>query len=575
MPSQLNRSALLAGEVTVSPLPGSRDASVSTQISFLGVPAARLGAMLVKGSRSGVHAGRLSAYSQGDGASFLPAHPFTAGETVSVTASLRTAAGPRPLSFSFTVVTPDHAGSAGGSPTPLPAPRDHQSFRSRADLRPPVVSVTAHTAGASPGDVLLAPYSGPGQYGPMILGEDGSLLWFDPLAPAGARAADLRVQSYEGKQVLTWWQDPLVTPGNRRAGIVIADSAYRTVKVVRAGNGYQADLHEFQITPAGTALITVFDGIHCDLSAEGGPREGAVADTLVQLLDLRTGLVEYEWHALDHVPLSDTYVSSLPGSPRKPFDYFHVNSADIEADGSLLIDARNTWAAYDTDARSGEVLWRLGGRRSSFKLGAGAATAFQHDARGAPGGVTIFDNGATPRAHPQSRAIEVALDTTAMTATLRRSAAHAPPLLAGSQGNVQTLPGGDWMVGWGQAPYISEYGPQGQLLFDAHLPATYESYRAYRQAWTGTPQTRPAFAYTAAGGGASVYASWNGATLVASWRVLAGRSPSSMSAAVSAPRHGFETALALHTAIARGSWVTVQALDASGGVLATAAPKRI
>ncbi len=187
------------------------------------------------------------------------------------------------------------------------------------------------------------------------------------MAPAGARAADLRVQSYLGKQVLTWWQDPLFTPGNRRAGIVIDDTSYNQIAVVRAGNGYQADLHEFQITPRGTALITVYDGIECNLSAVGGPARGAVADTLMQELDLATGLVRYEWHSLDHVPLSDTYVSPRPGSLKEPFDFFHINSIDAMHDGSLLIDARNTWAAYDVDARTGRV-------RVAARAGAAAAS---------------------------------------------------------------------------------------------------------------------------------------------------------------------------------------------------------
>ena len=99
----------------------------------------------------------------------------------------------------------------------------------------------------------------------MILDEHGGLIWFDPI-PAGARAADFRVQQYEGKPVLTWWQDPLVAGGSHAAGMVIANSAYQDIAVVRAGNGYQADLHEFQISPQGTALITVYDAIDCDVS---------------------------------------------------------------------------------------------------------------------------------------------------------------------------------------------------------------------------------------------------------------------------------------------------------------------
>jgi hypothetical protein len=233
---------------------------------------------------------------------------------VSVRATLTSGGRQVPLGFSFQVAVPDTFGEAGGSTPAAPKPNEYQSFRSRPDLRPPTITVTSRASGASHEELMLAPYSGPGQYGPMILDEQGRLLWFKPLLPAGTRAADLRVQSYRGKQVLTWWQDPLVTAGSRRAGIVIDDSAYDQIAVVRAGNGYQPDLHEFQITPRGTALITVYDGIECNLSAIGGPAHGAVADTLMQELDLATGLVRREWHSLDHVPLSDAYVSPRPAA---------------------------------------------------------------------------------------------------------------------------------------------------------------------------------------------------------------------------------------------------------------------
>jgi hypothetical protein len=575
-PSVLNRSALLAGAVTVSPLPGSRDASPLTQISLLGVPASELSGLSVSGSRSGPHRGRLEAYSQGDGASFVPSRPFRPGEHVTVRALITQSTGSRSLSFSFDVAVPDTFGEAGGSSTPPSEPRDYQSFHTRPDLRPPTIKVTADSPSASPGDLLLAPYSGPGQYGPMILDESGAMVWFKPLLPAGTRAADLRVQSWQGKQVLTWWQDPLITSTSRRAGIVIDDGSYRQIAVVRAGNGYQPDLHEFKITPQGTALITVYDGIDCDLSAMGGPADGAVADTLMQEIDLKTGLVRYEWHSLDHVPLSDSYASPRPGSRKEPFDFFHINSTDVTRDGSLLIDARNTWAAYDTDARTGQVRWRLGGKRSSFKLGPGAVTAYQHDAREQPNGdITFFDNGATPKAHPQSRVIELHLDRTAMTATLVRRDEHDPPLVAGSQGNLQAEPNGDWTVGWGQSPYLSEFAPDGQVLFDAHMPGPYESYRTYRQAWTGTPETRPALALARSHGRVTVYASWNGATEVASWRVLTGATPASMTATATAPRSGFETTVALPSAPAAGSYVSVQALSATGAVLGVAASRRL
>ncbi|HSS38186.1 MAG TPA: arylsulfotransferase family protein, partial [Polyangia bacterium] len=449
---------------------------------------------------------------------------------------------------------------------------------SRADLQPPTVAVTARAAGATPGDIFIAPYSGPGQYGPMILGEDGSLVWFKPLSPPGTRASDFRVQQYEGRPVLTWWQDPLIAGGQSKAGEVIVDSSYRQLAVVRAGNGYQADLHEFQITPQGTGLITVYDGIDCDLSSVGDARDAAVADTLFQQIDLKTGLVMYEWHSLDHVALADSYASAKHASRTTPFDYFHINAVDVRSDGDLLIDARNTWAAYDVDPRSGRVRWQLGGKRSSFAMGAGTATAWQHDAREQSNGtITLFDNGATPAVHPQSRAIEVRLDAAHAKATLVRADVHpGKPLVAGSQGNVQSLPGGAWIVGWGEVPYVSELGASGQLLFDAHLPASYESYRAYRLAWHGDPAQAPSLAAvrSSAGRGATVYVSWNGATDVVAWRVLVGTSRASLAPAAQAPRGGFETAVALSRAGA-GSYVQAQALDASGAVIGASPVKRI
>jgi hypothetical protein len=585
VPQTLNVSAALAGgRVTVSPGPGVRDASTTVQVSFLGGVGwdahAKLSQVVVSGSRSGVHAGSLRAYSEGDGASFVPAKPFAPGELVTVHAVLDEAGRSTPFAWSFTVAVPDNPGAADVtestrlSSAPAPAPKEYQSFHSLPQLRPPDVTVSSTDRTATGGDLFLAPYSGVGQYGPMILGEHGELVWFKSLSPAGTRAANLRVQEYEGKPALTWWQDPLVADGSRTAGEVIANSAYQTIAIVRAGNGYQPDLHEFQITPQGTALITVYDAIDCNLSAVGGPRDGAVADTLLQEIDLKTGLVMYEWHSLDHVPLTSSYASAAPTSKGEPFDYFHINSIDVEQDGDLLVDSRNTWAAYDVDAKTGQVRWELGGKHSSFKLGRGATPAWQHDAIQQPNGaITFFDNGATPVVHPQSRAIELALDTANMTATLVRSYEHSKPLVAGSQGNVQALANGDWIVGWGQAGYLSEVNPAGQVLFNAHLPPGWESYRTFALPWSGQPAEPPTLALASAPAGAAgtvVYASWNGASEVSSWRVLAGSSPGSLAPVATAPKSGFETAITTPVSES-GRYVAVQALNGAGAVIGVSA----
>jgi hypothetical protein len=573
VPRALNVSRALAGAVlSVSPAPNSADASYLSQISFLGAPAADVEHLAVVGSRSGAHGGRLAAYSQGDGASFLPSKPFAQGETVSVRGVLHRGAGSTPFAWRFTVAEVDSASRSLETPPPPPPPpkaSELQHFVSRSDLRPPTVTVTTSVGAPAPGDVFLAPYAGPGQYGPMILDGAGDLLWFKPI-PHGSRAADLRVQTYAGRPVLTWWQDPLVSDGRRDAGVVVADSSYNDIAIVRAGNGYQPDLHAFEITPKGTALFTVYDAIHCDLSAYGGPSDGALADTLFQEIDLRTGLVRSEWHALDHVALADSYLPvGHGGTPISPWDYFHINAVS-EHGGELLVDSRNTWAAYDIDARTGQIAWSLGGKHSSFALSPGAAPAWQHDAREGPGGtISFFDNGGTPRVHSQSRVTVLALNPQTKTATLLASFVHSKPLLAASQGDFQPLPGGDWFVGWGQEPFLSEYSPAGQLLFDARLPALYQSYTAFKFPWAAQPSQPPSLAVRAGShGGLVAYASWNGATAATAWRVLGGSSPRALRPLASARRAGFETAIALPGA---ARYVSAQALAANGAVLGATA----
>ncbi|HEX4838090.1 MAG TPA: arylsulfotransferase family protein [Solirubrobacteraceae bacterium] len=575
VPSTLNGSAALAGgAVTVSPAPDTRDASYLTQVSFLGVPAADIADVAVVGSRSGAHSGRLAAYSQGDGMSFLPSKPFAQGELVTVHAALREGAGSTPFAWRFTVAGLDAASHSLETPPGPPPPassREFQRFVSRPDLKPPAVKVTTSSGSQAPGDVFLAPYAGPGQYGPMILDGAGKLVWFK-VVPAGARAADLRAQEYGGRPVLTWWQDPLVAAGRRDAGVVIADSSYKDIAIVRAGNGYQPDLHAFEITPQGTALFTVYDAVRCNLSTYGGPADGAVADTLVQEIDLKTGLVRFEWHSLDHVALADSYMPVRHGgTPTSPWDYFHINAISQQG-GDLLVDARNTWAAYDVDHRSGQIAWRLGGKHSSFAMAPGASPAWQHDVRELPDGtISFFDNGGTPKVHAQSRAIVLRLDSHNMTATLVSSFVHSTPLLAPSQGDFQPLAGGDWLVGWGQAPYFSELAPGGQILFDAHLPAAYQSYTVFKFPWSGDPAQPPQVAVRSRPHGAVVYASWNGATAVAQWRVLAGASQRALAPLAVARRSGFETAIAIPTA---PRYLAVQALGAQGQALGASATIR-
>ncbi|MGD0386711.1 MAG: arylsulfotransferase family protein, partial [Solirubrobacteraceae bacterium] len=445
------------------------------------------------------------------------------------------------------------------------------SFESAPALHPPTVAVITPAADPALGDVFMTPAEGSYQPGAMIVNPAGQLVWFSPAA-RGDEVEDMKVQNYLGHTVLTYWQGRIAL-GHGIDGVgVIDNTAYRRVAQVQAGNGLSMDLHDLVLGPGGVAWVTIFEPVYMNLSAYGGASRGIIEDCVIQEIDVRTGLVMFEWHAIGHVPLTDSYSHASP-DPTSPWDWFHINSLDVESNQNILISARNTWAVYQLGHTFGEILWTLGGRHSSFALGAGVRFAWQHDASRLPdGGVQIFDNEDTPRIEPRSRGIDVALNFMTRSATLEHEYVDpARNVLSASQGDVQTLPNSDQLVGWGQVGLVSETSPSGALTFQLSLPSLVESYRDFRFPWIAVPATPPALVATAgsAAGTTAIAASWNGATGVADWQVLAGASAAAL-APIGAPvaSTGFET---LITAATSGPYVAVRALGSNGAVLGTSA----
>ncbi len=552
-----------ADALTISPLDGTPDASPETQISFLGAPANEIAGVAVVGSKSGPHSGRLSSYASATGASYVLKRGFEEGEHVTVTALVGRRGHARRVGTSFTTARLVTSSFPADAPQPPPRAGANQSFASAPTLHPPSVSLSALPV-ASGGDIFLTNDGGFGPNGATIVDGAGHLVWFQP-APRGDAIEDLQAQTYGGRPVLTYWQGHIDFDVGFGSDTILGAN-YQPVASLTAGNGYYADLHELRLTPHGSAYLTAYSPVRADLSAVGGSRDGALLDAIVQEVDVKTGLVMFEWHADGHVAFDDSYVAP-PYDSNGPWDFFHVNSIspDPSGDGNLLVSSRNTWALYEIDRHAGAVLWRIGGRHPSFTMGAGTGTAYQHDAEWQPDHtITIFDNGATPKAHSQSRAIRVRIDWRHRTVDLVSRFVRTPPLLSGSQGDYQPLPGGDVFVGWGEAPYFTEYDAAGHVLLDGHLPPPTQVYRAYRFPWSAQPAAPPSIAVSPAGAGASVYASWNGATGVASWRVLAGASPATLTPVAQAPTSGFETAIALASA---APLYAVQALGAGGEAL--------
>jgi hypothetical protein len=447
-------------------------------------------------------------------------------------------------------------------------------FRSRPDLSPPAVEVTTTQAhdDTAPGYIFAASKEGTGDYGPMIIDDVGQLVWYGKYGSA----RDFKVQNYQGRPVLTWWEGIVVHGNGHGHGIgeyVIFDSSYREIARVRAGNGFRGDLHEFLISPQDTALITIYSPVRWDLSSVGGPQDGVVLDGIAQEIDIATGEVLFEWHSLEHVSIEESYFKR-PEAPNDLYDYFHINSIDVDHDDNLIISSRNTWTVYKVERNSGEVVWRLGGEKSDFEMGPGTQSAWQHDARRHEDvTLTVFDNGAHPKVHDQSRGIVIEIDEEKMSATLLQEYTSPEKLLTTSQGNVQLLSNANVFIGWGSAPLISEFSYEGKLLFNAHFPPDVESYRAFRFPWKGYPTDAPAVvAESGPEDEVTLYASWNGATEVVTWEVLAGKHPGQLDSVESFPRDGFETTMLVQTS---DPYVGVRAKDRFGQVLGASGPVKL
>ena len=386
------------------------------------------------------------------------------------------------LSAAIAVAASACGAATSGTVAACPAPSS-----GAADHAPPA-KVLTRAADNGNGDIFIAPQGCSYASGPEILTTTGKVIWFHAL-PTGEMATDFRTQTYQGRPVLTWFQ------GRGLSGTdYIYNDRYQQIAEVRAGHGYFTDFHEFLITPWNTALILADTIGTANLTSIGGPADQKVFDGIVQEIDIRTGMVLFQWDSADHVPYRDSH-NPRPASAGIPWDWFHINAVHLDTNGNLLINSRYTWTTYKVNLRTGKIIWELGGKQSTFKLtaapgqvldSAGEIFAFQHDPEPIGNGeYTFFDDesdGSTTLL-PHSRVVTVKLDLGTGVATLVKSVDQPEGLVAPAEGNAQTTRNGDLFVGWGALPYISEFSPSGQLLFNAQLPAGVSTYRAYRLPW--------------------------------------------------------------------------------------------
>lgn len=443
-------------------------------------------------------------------------------------------------------------------------------FHSRPELAPPKVDIDSGSFPDDNGDLetFLAPK---GQtktddkswVGGLILDSAGDPVW---IRDDGEQLWDLRVQEYQGQPVLTWWEGLADTP-HTAGEVVVLDTSYQ--EIARVGMGGElpkdtSDLHETTITADDTMFLISYVKKQTDLSSVGGDKDGWAWEGIVQEVDLETGDPLFEWHSLDAVPVdqSEAELKDGEGTKDEPFDYIHLNSVSEDDDGkALLVSARNTHAVYQLDRKSADLNWVLGGKASDFEMGDGAQFAWQHDAqRRSDGTLTMFDNHAAPRLG-DTRGLRLDVDEKKKRAEVVTEYPAPDDRSSGSQGNFQELPNGNVVLGWGSEPFVSEFSKDGKLLADLTFTGG-SNYRAYRFDWHAQP-TAPPTATTSQPQPDStrVHMSWNGATEVASWRVLSGDDEDHLVENTEVERTGFETAADITP---NGSTIIVEALDADG-----------
>lgn len=455
-----------------------------------------------------------------------------------------------------------------------------RQFHSRPDLQAPDVVIDTPARTPLDGLVVTESHLGPPQAGPLIIAPTGRIVWFNPVAPdpgSPTRAFNVSVQTYQGQPVLCWFEGTVAGRygvGYGQGHYKIVDTRYEQITQVFGHQGLQGDLHEFFLTPQGSAIFTCYGQASGRIRVGGSVRTVPYYYGVVQEVDVATGKLLWFWRTDRHVPLSYSYAEPIVNKPGYVWDYFHLNGVALDPnDGNVIVCSRNTSTVYKVNRRSGRIMWRLGGKHSDFHMGRGTRFNYQHDVNLYPGGVmTVFDNGGgPPQFEAHSRALVLAVDEKRRRVRLVHAFHHQPPVYSDALGSVRPLGGGNWFVGWGRGTAFSAYSNSGEVLLDGHLDPASSSYRAFLQPWTGRPAAPPDIAVTRSGAAATVYASWNGSTEVAQWMVRGGAAPMSLTAQGIAPLAGFETAITVASAPA---YLAVSALDASGRVLASSAAVR-
>jgi arylsulfate sulfotransferase len=247
--------------------------------------------------------------------------------------------------------------------------------------------------------------------------------------------------------------------------VYIMDSSFHTVDSVWMEN-YKLDSHDFIAMENGHFLIFGLEYRIIDMSAvvPGGQVDATVEGCVIQELDENNDVV-FEWNSFDHFEITDTYKDHTTSS----ITVVHPNSLEIDTDSNILMIARAMDEITKIDRKTGDIIWRLGGKNNQFNF-ADTSHAFSmpHSIRSiGDGHYTLFDNG-TNRDPQYSRAIEYFIDEDNMTIEKVWEYDAYKTVFSRSGGSTQRLSSGNTLVCYGgqiSDPSIREVHADGSMAF--------------------------------------------------------------------------------------------------------------
>lgn len=229
--------------------------------------------------------------------------------------------------------------------------------------------------------------------------------------------------------------------------------------------GFKPNGHDWDISDDGHVLLMgqVSKVVDMRLFVEGGDSLAEILDLVVQEFDENQNLL-YTWNSADHFEITD-------GNENSPYldftdnqiDHVHANGISIDSDTSFLISCRHMDEITKVDRRTGDIIWRLGGKKNQFEfINDDLRFSHQHSIRALDNGnILLYDNG-NLRTPQLSSAVEYIIDEENKTATLVNRQYRNPAVYSNHQGTTQRVYNGNTIINWGPYwPSFTEFHPDG------------------------------------------------------------------------------------------------------------------